>query len=56
MLLNRYDRDKDFEISRDEFNYMVDFVEMDPLSDADALSYRSGGFRRQPSTQQLMQQ
>jgi len=55
-LLNRYDRDKDFEISRDEFNYMVDFVEMDPLSDADALSYRSGGFRRQPSTQQLMQQ
>lgn len=46
LLLNRYDRDKDFEISRDEFNYMVDFVEMDPLSDADALSYRSGNFRR----------
>jgi len=55
LILNRYDRDKDFEISRDEFNYMVDFVEMDPLTEPDALSYRSGGFVRQPSTQQLMQ-
>jgi Ca2+-binding EF-hand superfamily protein len=40
LLLNRYDRDKDYKVDRDEFNYMVDYEEEEEGTEYDPVSSR----------------